>query len=417
MLYRFAWVLMWVTFRIYFRRIDVLGVEKIEPSKPSILIANHPASFLDAMVLAVFLKRDVHFYVRSDIFRHPLVLKILTGLHMIPIYSREHGMQHVGKNHMTFQRGKELLMRGDLLLIFPEGFSRRSKKMEPIKKGAARVALQTAFEDVGIPHLSIQSIALHYSFHGVRSDLLIHIGEKMDLDRYRASFADLPSKAINELTSDMAVLFERNILHVNEEYKTQTAEEVLVFLYNECLQHKYNFFFQARALCAKLDAQDKVEFDLYTRQVTRYKELLALQKINDRSLSSNPIHPVQLISNLFLTVELYLIGKLFWFIPGKLVKWMADKTVTRIDFYTSVTTGILAFVSLIWWVSLSAIAIFNGWDLLSVIFISAPLIAYITMQWEYNFIDLKAYYNLKRLKKHCPEVSREIAELRCMLLY
>ena len=61
MLYRFAWVLMWITFKIYFRRIDVIGLEKLEKDKPYILVANHPASFLDAMVLAVFLKRDVHF--------------------------------------------------------------------------------------------------------------------------------------------------------------------------------------------------------------------------------------------------------------------------------------------------------------------------------------------------------------------
>lgn len=416
MLYRFAWVLMCITFRIYFRRIDVIGLGKIDPTKPAILIANHPASFLDAMVLAVYLKRNVHFYVRGDIFRHPLVFRLLTWLHMIPIFSREHGMQHVGKNHKTFQRGKALLKRGDLLLIFPEGFSRRSKKLEPFKKGAARVALQTTFGDGGVADLNIQSIALHYSFHGIHSDLLIHIGEKMNLDRYAATYAELPAKAVNELTEEMALLFERNVIHVNDDNKTNVVEDVLVFIYNECLQKKSNFLLEARAFCKRIDAKDNIEFDLFSQQVKQYNAMLHKYNINDRALSSNPIQPVKLISNLLLTVELYLFGSIFWFIPGRMGKWIADRTVTRIDFYTSVATGVLAFLSLFWWIAFTWVAVLNEWKWLTFIFITSPIIAYVTMQWKYDFKDLTAYYNWRRLQKMQPETSNEIAALRSDLL-
>lgn len=394
----------------------MIGLEKIDPSKPSILIANHPASFLDAMVLAVYLRRDVHFYVRGDIFRHPLVFRLLTWLHMIPIFSREHGMQHVGKNHMTFQRGKALLKRGDLLLIFPEGFSRRSKKLEPIKKGAARVALQTAFGDGGVTDLNIQSIALHYSFHGIHADLLIHVGEKMNLEGCAATYAELPAKAVNELTADMALLFERNVIHVNEDAKTNIAEDVLVFIYNECLHNKSNFLISARAFCERLDAKENTAFDLFSQQVKRYNALLHKYNINDRALSSNPIQPVQLIFNLLLTVELYLFGSIFWFIPGRIAKWIADRTVTRIDFYTSVASGVLAFLSLFWWIAFTWVAVLNEWKWLAFIFITSPIIAYITVQWKYDFKDLVAYYHWKRLQKMQPETSGEIAALRSELL-
>lgn len=90
-------------FQDFFRKIDVLGAEKLQHGKPAILIANHPASFLDAMVLAVFLGRPIHFYVRGDIFSHPIVYYILTKLHMIPIFSREHGTGNLSKTrqHLT----------------------------------------------------------------------------------------------------------------------------------------------------------------------------------------------------------------------------------------------------------------------------------------------------------------------------
>jgi hypothetical protein len=325
-------------------------------------------------------------------------------------------MQHVGKNYTTFQRGKALLKRGDLLLIFPEGFSRQSKKLEPFKKGAARVALQTTFGDGGVADLNIQSIALHYSFHGIHSDLLIHVGEKTNLDRYAATYAELPAKAVNELTEEMALLFERNVIHVNDDNKTNVAEDVLVVIYNECLQKKSNFLLEARAFCKRIDAKDSMEFDLFSQQVKQYNAMLHKYNINDRALSSNPIQPVKLISNLLLTVELYLFGSIFWLIPGKVAKWIADRTVTRIDFYTSVTTGVLAFLSLFWWIACTLVAFLNGWQWLTFLFVVSPLIAYSTMQWKYDFKDVTAFYNWRRLQKMHPDTAIEIAALRTDLL-
>ncbi len=64
MLYYFGYGLMWMTFRIFFRKINVVGKEKFQHRSSTIIIANHPASFLDAMVLAVFIGKPLHFYVR-----------------------------------------------------------------------------------------------------------------------------------------------------------------------------------------------------------------------------------------------------------------------------------------------------------------------------------------------------------------
>jgi 1-acyl-sn-glycerol-3-phosphate acyltransferase len=416
MLYRFAWVLMWVTFKIYFRRIDVIGLKHLQSGKPYVLIANHPASFLDAMVLAVFLKRDVHFYVRGDIFHHPPVYWILTRLHMIPIFSREHGMEHVGKNYNTFERGKKLLRRGDLLLIFPEGFSRLSKKVEPLKKGAARVALQTAFDQNGVEDLTIQTIAINYSHHGVRSDLFIRLGENFSLAQYKEMYEASPAKAVSELTHDMLPYFERNIIHLHAANRTFVAEEIISFTYNDHLQEVDSFFDAARAACKNIDDKNDVEYDAYVTHLNQYKALLNSHGMRDRSLSSNKIQHIMTILNLLLTIEVYVIGKIFWAVPGALTKWIADKTVTRIDFYTSVTSGVLAFASLIWWV-FWMIVVFN-WNSveLKILMSSMPFFAYVTMRWEYDFIDLKSDFRFKKLSQEQPALINELKELRKLLL-
>ena len=416
MLYRFAWVLMWITFKIYFRRIDVIGLEKLEKDKPYILVANHPASFLDAMVLAVFLKRDVHFYVRGDIFKHPLACRFLTWLHMIPIFGREHGMENVGKNYNTFERGKKLLQQGKLLLIFPEGFSRLSKKVEPMKKGPARVALQTAFEDGGLNNLSIQSVELNYSHHGIRSDLFIRLGESLPLDHYAVVYKELPAKAISMLTTDLTPFFKRNVIHVEDGNKTLVAEEVMRMEFNDCMDKPSTFFNQARLRCEKLDFKEDQVYDQYVEVLNQYKKLLHVHGLVDRSFSKNhPPHIMGLL-NLLLTIEFYVLSKIFWFFPGKIAKWIADKTVTRIDFYTSVFTGVLAFTCLIWWLGWMIFVFQTDSIYFKASIVFSPFFAYIAVQWENDFTDLKSDLILKNLKTTAPSLVNQLEEMRSFLL-
>jgi len=394
MLYRFGWTIMWVTFRIFYRRIDVLGAVKLQHQYPSILIANHPASFLDAMVLAVFLGRPIHFYVRGDIFSHPFVYRILTKLHMIPIFSREHGTGNLSKNKATFDRGRKLLSAGNLLLIFPEGFSRRSKQLEPFKKGAARVALQTAFDDGAVEGLTIQTIALNYSHHGIRSDLFIRVGDALSVGQYEKSYREFPAQAINKLTTDMQSLFEKNVIHVRKGDRTDTVETVMRMQYNDHAENMEQFFQQARNTADQVSAMDDETYAAFQSKLARYHQLLTENEVDDISLSANAGRSKSKWLNLFLLSPLFVLGTIIWWIPGNIGKWITDKTVTRIDFYTSVYNGVLGFMGLIWWVLWKIIFWMTGQKLLWFLMFVSPAFCYATLEW----IDL---YVLQKSTRRC----------------
>ncbi len=398
MLYRFGWTIMWVTFRIFYRRIDVLEAEKLQHGKPAILIANHPASFLDAMVLAVFLGRPIHFYVRGDIFAHPFVYWMLNKLHMIPIFSREHGTGNLSKNKTTFERGRKLLSAGNLLLIFPEGFSRRSKQMEPFKKGAARVALQTAFDDGAVGGLTIQTIALNYSHHGLRSDLFIRVGDALPLGQYENAYREFPAQAINKLTTDMQSLFEKNVIHVRKGERTDIVETVMRMQYNDHSDNMEQFFQQARNKAEQISGMDDETYFAFQSSLARYHQLLAENKINDISLSANAGRVKNNWFNLILLSPLFVLGTIIWWIPGRISKWIADKTVTRIDFYTSVYNGVLGFMGLIWWVLLQIIFLTAGLKTLSFIMFVSPLLCYTALKWNELYALQKAIRKFRLMR-------------------
>ena len=412
MLYRFGWTLMWVTFRIFFRKIDVLGAAKLQHGKPAILIANHPASFLDAMVLAVFLGRPIHFYVRGDIFAHPLVYRILTKLHMIPIFSREHGTGNLSKNKATFDRGRKLLSAGNLLLIFPEGFSRQSKQAEPFKKGAARVALQTAFDDGKADHLCIQTIALNYSHHGFGANLFIRVGDTLELDQNETAYREFPAQAVNRLTAAMQALFEKNVIHVRKGERTDTVETVMRMAYHDHAENKEGYFWASRNICERVAEMDEETYAAFQSKLSRYHQLLTENEVDDISFSANAARSKSNWLILFLLSPFFALGTIIWWIPGNISKWIADKTVTRIDFFTSVYNGVLGFMGLIWWVLWQIIFWMVGLQTLTVIMFASPVFCFVALEWMDRFANQRAESNFKSLLKKDVACIDQLKQLR-----
>lgn len=417
MLYRFAWVMMWITFKIFFRRIDVIGLDKLKSQKPAIIIANHPASFLDAMVLAVFLKRSIHFYVRGDIFAHPLAYRILTMLHMIPIFSRDDGLRNLEKNKRTFDRGRKLLEEGKLLLIFPEGFSRQSKQLEPFKKGAARVALQTAFEGGKVNDLQIQTIAINYTFHHLGSNLLIRLGESLTVESFEQQYKEFPAVAITSLNKAMSSIFQQNVIHVQDGNRTNLAESLISMFYNQNNIQGNQCFDVFTAICKRIDRLSQTEFEILERTLTVYQKNLSDFNISDKSLLLSNHHRAlkQFWFVIFLT-PLALLGKLIWWLPGRLSIWIANKTVTRIDFYTSVLSGIMGVLGVLWWILLiSVFYLYLGRELVPLALI-LPLFCYIYMQWKERQADFFALLRVRKMKQSDPERIVDLFEQRNIIM-
>ncbi len=398
MLYRFAHSLMWITFKIFFRRIDVIGLDKLHHDQPALLIANHPASFLDAMVLAVFLKRSVYFYVRGDIFKHPVVYKIFTKLHMIPIFNQGDGLVNLSKNQHTFEGGRIILSAGNLLLVFPEGFSRFSKALAPFKKGAARVALQSAFEQPRSVHLYIQTVAINYSSHAMGANLLIRVGEQLDLSGYQQLYTEAPAKAINKLTVDMFDVFHQNVIHVKQEERTSAAEEVIRMFYHCNDFDAQKLFQQARDACTEISILDADGFEKYNALINEQKKQLHMHGLTDQTLAGIS-QGKWLIWRLVFMSPLFFMGLLIWGLPGKISQWIADTYVTREDFYTSVHSGVLGVLGLLWWLMLLGISsVVGGIPLILMIFIS-PIFAYVAVRWKEEMEQFRACLRMKNTEQ------------------
>jgi 1-acyl-sn-glycerol-3-phosphate acyltransferase len=114
-------------------RIRPDGWERIPAAGPAVLAANHE-SVLDPFVLPIATRRFVHFMAKAELFRYPVLRQLMLSAGTFPV-SRGAG------DGQAIARGVELLRRGELVVVFPQGtclpFRERSWR-----RGAARLALE-----------------------------------------------------------------------------------------------------------------------------------------------------------------------------------------------------------------------------------------------------------------------------------
>jgi 1-acyl-sn-glycerol-3-phosphate acyltransferase len=130
-----------------------------QPGKPTLLVANHPDSFLDAVIIAMACKGPIHFLARGDVFTKPWHRKLLRLLNMYPVYRIREGREHVHLNRTTFRHSHNVLANNGTVLIFIEGICLNTHELQPFKKGAARIALEAA----ALPGCSFLPVGIAYS--------------------------------------------------------------------------------------------------------------------------------------------------------------------------------------------------------------------------------------------------------------
>ncbi len=128
---------------IFCREIKIKNGQYLKESGPLLLVANHPNSFLDAIIIASRFQKPVHFLARGDAFQKPWYNLLLSAMNMIPVYRMSEGRENLYRNEYAFSKSKEILAKNGIVLIFIEGICVNKHALQPFKKGAARIAWES----------------------------------------------------------------------------------------------------------------------------------------------------------------------------------------------------------------------------------------------------------------------------------
>jgi 1-acyl-sn-glycerol-3-phosphate acyltransferase len=160
---------------IWCRHLHINKKDFLDNEGPLLIAANHPNSFLDAILLCSIFKQPIYSLARGDAFKNNFVAKILRSLKMFPVYRVSEGVENLEENYKTFDECIEVFKKNGIVLIFSEGKCVNEWNLRPLKKGTARLAM-TAWEQ-GIP-LKIIPTGINYnSFTSFGKNVQLNFGE------------------------------------------------------------------------------------------------------------------------------------------------------------------------------------------------------------------------------------------------
>ena len=214
--------------RVFFRRIEVVGLERVPRRGACLFVLNHPNGLVDPVFLLCFAPRRVSFLAKSPLFSMPVVGPLVRALDSIPVYRRQDEGADTSRNRETFSTAAALLRRGGNLAICPEGASHSGPDLLPLKTGAARIALGAAsVKDEGgrmkdevkdkpsslhpssfrlHPSLSIVPVGLYYTAKTTfRSGALLYFGEPIAVSAVEPDEqGEPPRELVRELSDRIA---------------------------------------------------------------------------------------------------------------------------------------------------------------------------------------------------------------------
>jgi 1-acyl-sn-glycerol-3-phosphate acyltransferase len=331
MIYQLLKPLVKTALRLYFREINVRGMEAIDNGGPTLILANHTASFMDALITACFVRRRIHFFARGDVFANPIADKVLRSIGLMPVYRLSEGRDKLPENDRSNEEATKILQEGGAVLIFAEGFSHTDKVLKPLKKGPFRLAVSAV--NTLDKQLLIVPLGINYIF---------------------------PAKPLGDAFLEGAPAFEvpreeaaQNPVHLATSLMRHTAEVLKPLAWDvqdEQLRPK------ADLLLAGL-SQNKPD---YTFEETQ--ELL-------KGMQENPETPAAQFAvfnaekkkrnGLLLTLgaPFAFIGIVGNYLPVRFAKWIADSKVTEMDFWAPIFVCAAIIGVLLWYLLLIIVGI------------------------------------------------------------
>ena len=136
-------------FHLYFR-MERIGREHIPTEGPVIVAANH-RSFLDPFVIGTMARRPMYYVAKQELFARRWQAWLLNALGAFPVRRGE-------GDEDSMETARQILARGDIVLIFPEGTRIRPGALGRPRRGVGRLALQSGAPVVPVAVIGTEDV-------------------------------------------------------------------------------------------------------------------------------------------------------------------------------------------------------------------------------------------------------------------
>lgn len=396
-LYPYLEVLSHTMYWGFFRKVHLHNIADVPSDKPVLLAANHPTAFIDPCLLCSYVHPPIYNMTRGDIFRQPFFRKLMESINMFPIYRSRDGYKERDRNDEVFDYCIGKLYEKRVVTIYVEGEHHLEKRVRPAHKGIARIAFG-AYEQHRLDDLQIIPAGCNYVYGDrPRDEGMVNIGAPLFVKDYWDDYLRDPAVAIQRLCTDIEKALKSVCYHVASPDDDALAEQWLTLQRSLRpdtsilpVTHNDGRFFQGKAILDYLNTLSGIEKNELREKTTTYFKNLENAGLEDGALvNRNWGRPSKWL--FFVTCFLpFLIGFLSSRPVVFLGKYLADRKVTKREFYSSVRMGVAFLAGVPYYFLLLLICVFTWNPFWIALGLSLPLLGWFSNYYAEEWARWKA---------------------------
>ena len=391
--------------RVFFRRVEVVGRERVPREGAVVFVLNHPNALVDPAFLLAYAPRRISFLAKSPLFRMPVVGFFVRALDSIPVYRKQDETGDTSAlNRQTFERAAELLRRGGTIAICPEGASHSEPFLLPLKSGAARIALGAVNAAGGALDLKVVPAGLYYTAKTTfRSGALLYFGEPIAVEHAEPGpDGEPPREAVRALSDRVAESLRALTLNADRHEALQiVARAERIFSADDEEEDGASLERELRRRRRFVDAyayhrqHSPERVEVLERRVWAYEEELRQAGLEDpRQLSPSTVADYARVRRLLARVLVFLLllplalaGAALHYPAYKLAGVLATRFARQYDDVLSTfkIAAALLFFPLTWGLLGLALYGFVGWWGVLAAFTLGPAAGYVALRTREEF--------------------------------
>jgi len=387
---------------------------------------------MDGILVGSYLPQPIHFTMRADMFRKPFARFCLRELNVTPVYRLEEGLENVHKNLESFTDIYEILKKNGNFILFSEGICVQEKRLQRLRKGAARLAFGA--EDKFGLDVNIVPVGINYTYPAkFRKEVMINFSDPFSIKELTEVYKAHPAKALLAFNEKCEASLKKEVIIIEDPKNDWLAEQLLTMERHNMILPFFQWRFDTddRRVLEK-NITDKInslaksggnEIENLREKVTGYINKLKSSGIKDeniaRKLDWGFLRYFAVIAGFPLFVAGYLSNLLPFIVPRSI----CERLIKDLRFYSSVYVSSGTVLYLIYFPLLLILAsVFAGWTgfLLGLL---VPVLGYFVLFYQEIFMErfntlkytIRSIKNrpfINDLKMHRNEIESILGDVR-----
>ncbi len=207
--------------KIFYKRTYTINKEVLPPNgTPLLIVSNHQNCLNDPLgVLMAFSDRKVNVITRANVFElSPVANKFLRSIGLLPAFRLGwEGEAALDKNKETFKISEEALIKGNTVLMYPEGGHQQMRWLGEFSFGYTKLAFEAAEMANFEKEVFILPACNHYSdYFGMQNHFMVKFGTPISLQPFYELYKTKPRTAQREVNKLVRKQIEDLMLDIRD---------------------------------------------------------------------------------------------------------------------------------------------------------------------------------------------------------